>query len=131
MKTAVLDIAASKTGALSILKDFYGYLKERGTSDNEWIFITGVTGILEDVPEKKIRVICREDVKASSKNRLRFDLFTGKAFLEGRTSNLTLYTNCLPKGRQESITHIILLLYKKVKQNKCPQLFMKNNGDKR
>ncbi len=99
LKTAVLDIAASKTGALSILKDFYGYVKERGSSDNEWIFITGVPGILEDVPEKKIRVICREDVKASSKNRLMFDLFTGKGFLEeiGADAVFSLQ-NTLPRG---------------------------------
>ena len=28
MKILVLDIAASKTGALSVLKDFYGYVRE-------------------------------------------------------------------------------------------------------
>ncbi len=82
MKIAVLDIAASKTGALSILRDFYGYVREYRNPANEWVFITGVPGILEDIPEKKISVICREDVKASSKNRLMFDLFTGRGFME-------------------------------------------------
>ncbi|MBR5375972.1 MAG: glycosyltransferase [Lachnospiraceae bacterium] len=99
LKIAVLDIAASKTGALSILRDFYGYVKDRDSCENEWIFITGVPGILEDVPEKKIRVICRDDVKASSKNRLMFDLFTGKDFLKSLSPDVVFsLQNTLPSG---------------------------------
>ncbi|MBO4374598.1 MAG: hypothetical protein J5829_05790 [Lachnospiraceae bacterium] len=99
MKIAVLDIAASKTGALSILRDFYGYVKDHKNPENEWVFITGVRDILEAVPEKKISVICREDVKASSKNRLMFDLFSGKKFLESLSPDVVFsLQNTLPKG---------------------------------
>lgn len=99
MKIAVLDIAASKTGALSILRDFYGYVREYRNPANEWVFITGVPGILEDIPEKKISVICREDVKASSKNRLMFDLFTGRGFMESLNADVIFsLQNTFPKG---------------------------------
>jgi len=98
MRIAVLDIAASKTGALSILKDFYDYVLNN-PDGNEWIFITGVEGVLKDVPEKKISVICREDVKASSKNRLKFDLFTGAGFIKSLNADVLFsLQNTLPKG---------------------------------
>ena len=99
LKIAVLDIAASKTGALSILRDFYGYVAEYRDPANEWVFVTGVPGILKDIPEKKISVICREDVKASSKNRLMFDLFTGKGFLERLGADVVFsLQNTFPRG---------------------------------
>ncbi|MCR5651449.1 MAG: glycosyltransferase [Lachnospiraceae bacterium] len=99
MKIVILDIAASKTGALSILKDFYGFVRDHGSGGNEWIFVTGVRDILEDIPEKKIRVICREDVKASSKNRLMFDLFSGKGFVESLGPDVVFsLQNTLPRG---------------------------------
>ncbi len=120
LKIAVLDIAASKTGALSILKDFYGYVKDREKSENEWIFITGVPGILEDVPEKKISVICREDVKASSKNRLMFDLFSGKGFIESLNPDVVFsLQNTLPRGLKCAKTVLYVhqpLGYQKVKR---------------
>ena len=35
MKILVLDIAASKTGALSVLKDFYGYVREHSCEGSD------------------------------------------------------------------------------------------------
>ncbi len=61
--------------------------------------MTGVPGILQDAAEKNISVICRQDVKASSKNRLKFELFTGKAFVEGLKADVVFsLQNTLPKG---------------------------------
>ncbi len=97
-KIAVLDIAASKTGALTILQDFYRYVRTH-PDGNEWIFVTGVEGILEDAPEEKLRVICRSDVKASSGRRLRFDLFSGKDFLKSLQADIVFsLQNTLPYG---------------------------------
>ncbi len=97
-KIAVLDIAASKTGALAILQDFYRYVRNH-PDGNEWIFVTGVEGILEDVPEKKIRVICRSDIKASSGRRLLFDLFSGKDFIQSLRADIVFsLQNTLPRG---------------------------------
>ena len=98
-KIAVLDIAASKTGALSILRDFYDQVK--GHPDgNEWIFITGAEGILEDCPESRIRVFVRSDVKASSKARLWFDLVTGAGYIRSLGADVLFsLQNTLPRGK--------------------------------
>ena len=40
MRIVVNDIAASKGGALTVLKDFYNCVRENDT-DNEWIFLLG------------------------------------------------------------------------------------------
>lgn len=98
MKIVVLDIAASKTGALTILRDFYGYVVSSGDK-NEWIFITGIKDALEERPDSNIKVICREDVKASSKSRLKFDLFTGAGYIESlKPDVLFSLQNTLPRG---------------------------------
>ena len=110
MRIVVLDIAASKTGALTILRDFYEYVcSEPG--NNEWIFITGTEDALPETgnkddeekngadPEGTIRVICRPDVKASSKNRLRFDLLTGAGYIKSlKPDVLFSLQNTLPRG---------------------------------
>ncbi len=96
MKIAVLDIAASKTGALSILTDFYNYIRQN-PDDNEWIFITGVKDILGSA--ENIRVECREDVKSSSAARLRFDLFTGAEYIKSLGADVLFsLQNTLPRG---------------------------------
>lgn len=79
MRIVVNDIAASKTGALAILLDFYEYVKNHG-KEHEWIFLTGVKCI--DNPPENIRVIIMDHVKKSQKDRLKFDLLTGSDFLE-------------------------------------------------
>ncbi len=98
MKIVVLDIAASKTGALSILRDFYEYVSSLKDS-NEWIFITGMEDALEERTDGSIKIICRPDVKASSRNRLKFDLFTGAGFIESlKPDVLFSLQNTLPRG---------------------------------
>ncbi len=73
----VNDIAASKTGALSILTDFYHYIAEHDT-DNEWIFLLGGP-FIEETDRIQVRVM--QEVKKSWINRLRFDLFTGASYI--------------------------------------------------
>lgn len=117
MRIVVLDIAASKTGALTILRDFYDYIRSN-PGNNEWIFITGTEDALPETgpscdgknagsddpcgegnPGGSIRVICRPDVKASSKNRLRFDLLTGAAYIKSfKPDVLFSLQNTLPRG---------------------------------
>ncbi|MCR5526533.1 MAG: glycosyltransferase [Lachnospiraceae bacterium] len=95
-KIAVLDIAASKTGALSILRDFAAFIRDND-KENEWIFITGAEGLLEE--SERIRVIARPDVKASKVNRLKFDWFEGAKFLSSLECDVVLsMQNTLPKG---------------------------------
>ncbi len=98
-RIAVLDIAASKTGALSVLRDFAAHISQSG-QDNEWIFITGTDYALKEnevAPHLKVRV--RSDVKSSRLNRLKFDHLTGCKYLESLRPDLIFsLQNTLPKG---------------------------------
>lgn len=77
MRIVVNDIAASKTGALSILTDFYHYIAEHDR-ENEWIFLLGGSYIEET---ERIKVHVMQKVKKSWINRLCFDLFTGASYI--------------------------------------------------
>ena len=79
MRIVVNDIAASKTGALAILMDFYDHVARCG-SDHEWIFLTGIDCIKDPPPFIKVRVM--DEVKRSGRDRLKFDLIRGSAFIE-------------------------------------------------
>lgn len=79
MRIVVNDIAASKGGALTILKDFYACVRENDT-ENEWIFLLG-DNILEETDN--IKIITLPHIKNSRKKKLLFDLFTGKKFING------------------------------------------------
>lgn len=120
MKILVLDVAASKTGALSVLRDFYTHVKDSasdlcgGDDSNpepvEWIFVTGAEGILESVPDKKISVIVRDDVKASSYARLGFELFSGGAWVNKISPDIVFsLENLLPRGIDKAIKQVLYI----------------------
>ena len=99
MRIVVLDIAASKTGAMSVLRDFYEYVRSEAAACNEWIFVTGVKDALKPSDNANIRIIVRDDVKASSKNRLIFDLVNGGAWVNSLKPDAVLsFQNTLPCG---------------------------------
>ena len=94
----VLDIAASKTGALSILRDFYNCIN-KNPDGNRWIFVTGVEAILDPPSDSSISIICRSDVKASPFKRLKFELADGAGFLKKYSPDVVFsLQNTLPKG---------------------------------
>lgn len=95
MRIVVNDIAASKTGALAILKDFYQYVREYAT-EHEWIFLTG-DDYLEKTEHISIQVM--KEVKKSQKNRLMFDLVQGSSFIEKLKPDVVLsLQNTLTRG---------------------------------
>lgn len=77
MKIVVNNIAASKGGAMSILKEFYDYIKHND-SENEWIFLLADKYIDET---ENIKVITLPKVKSKWINRLKFDFFLGKKLI--------------------------------------------------
>lgn len=79
MRILVNDIAASKTGALAILMDFYEYVKNN-CQEHEWIFLTGIDCIKDAPAHIKVQVM--DKVKRSQKDRLYFDMVSGSAFIE-------------------------------------------------
>ena len=100
MRIVVDDIAASKTGALSVLRDFYNAVTEyegsKAGSSNEWIFVLG-DKLLEETDN--VKVIVRDDVKSSRKERLMFDLKSGAGFFESlKPDVLFSLQNTLPRG---------------------------------
>ncbi len=113
MKILVLDIAASKTGALSVLKDFYSYLAENAEKKDSpvyWTFVTGAPGILEAVPDKNIDVIVREDVKASSKARLKFELMNGGGWINSLSPDIVFsLENLMPRGIKDGIGQVLYI----------------------
>lgn len=110
MKILVLDIAASKTGALSVLRDFYGYVRDNADTSVNWTFVIGVAGLIEPVPEKNIDVILRDDVKASWKERLRFELFTGGKWINKISPDIVFsLENMLPRGIADDIQQVLYI----------------------
>ena len=78
MRIVVNDIAASKGGALTVLKDFYNCVKENDT-ENEWFFLLG-DKLLEETAN--IKIITLPEIKKSRMKKLAFDFFTGKKFIK-------------------------------------------------
>lgn len=78
MRIVVNDIAASTTGAMTILKQFYNYILENDT-ENEWIFFLG-DRYLEETG--KIKIICFPEIKASRVRKVLFDCFYGRKVVE-------------------------------------------------
>ena len=112
----VLDIAASKTGALSILRDFYDHVREHAVTDaggkpvNRWTFVTGVKDILQPVPERCIEVLLREDVKASQAARLRFELVTGGKWINGFAPDVVFsLENMIPRGVDGAVRKVLYI----------------------
>lgn len=99
LRIVVLNIAASKTGALSVLRDFYRevVLDPRGA---EWFFIVGAAGLIEESEaHPDIHIVIRDDVKRSKVRRLRFDHFEGALFLKSFKPNVIFsMQNTLPYG---------------------------------
>lgn len=79
MRIVVNDIAASSGGAMTVLKQFYEYVRQHDT-ENEWIFLLG-DHYLEET--ETIRVIVRSDVKSSWLKKIWFDCFVGRRFING------------------------------------------------
>lgn len=77
MKIVVNDIAASSGGVLSVLKDFYQYIRDNDR-ENEWYFLVGGDYIQ---PTDRIHVIQLPQVKGSYLKRLSFDFFTGRKLI--------------------------------------------------
>lgn len=97
MRIVVNDIAASKTGALAILKDFYEYVKNN-EFEHEWIFLTG--GDYIEPVEGRIEVKVLSEVKKSQKNRLMFDLWSGRKYISSLKPDVVLsLQNTLTTGK--------------------------------
>ncbi len=105
MRIVVNNIAASKTGALSILRDFYGYILEN-EKEHEWIFVLG-DELLE--ARDNVKVLVRKDVKASRGKRLIFDIKEGAQYFKSLEPDVLFsMQNTLPngyKGRQAVYVH--------------------------
>lgn len=86
MRIVVNDIAASKGGAMTILKQFYDYIVEHDDS-NEWIFLLGDYYLKET---NRIRIITLPEVKNSRIKKVIFDCFTGKRFISSLKPDLVI-----------------------------------------
>lgn len=77
MRILINDIAASTGGAMTVLKDFYAYIRDNET-EHEWIFLLG-DYYLEET--ERIKVIALPDIKRSRVKKLVFDFLTGRKYI--------------------------------------------------
>lgn len=78
MRVIVNDIAASTGGALTILRDFYNFIKNnKQASEHEWIFL--LSDIYIEETENIKTIILKENKKW--KNKIIFDFITGKKYI--------------------------------------------------
>ncbi len=78
MRIIVNDIAASKGGAMTVLKQFYDYIRENDTQ-NEWIFMLGEKYLEET---ENIKIECFPKIKSSRIKKLLFDCFFGRRIVK-------------------------------------------------
>ena len=104
MRIVVIDIAASKTGALSILNDFYEYVKQY-ESMHEWIFLLSKPYLEET---EHIKVIEMPQVKKNWFERICFDMVTGASYIEKLKPDLVFsLQNTLLRGyRGKQVVYI-------------------------
>ncbi len=78
MRIVVNDIAANSGGVLTVLKDFYQFVKEND-KENEWIFL-----VCDDFIEstENVKVLKLPEIKNSYIKRLIFDFITGKKLVK-------------------------------------------------
>lgn len=70
MRIAVIDVAAESGGALSVLKDFLGYLLSLENDENEYyVFVSKEIGIVKN----NIHYILKPEIKKSWLNRLKWE----------------------------------------------------------
>lgn len=77
MRIVVNDIAADGGGVLTVLLDFYQYIRDND-KENEWFFLLGGDFI---EPTDRIHVIKLPQVKQSYLKRLQFDFLTGRKMI--------------------------------------------------
>jgi glycosyltransferase involved in cell wall biosynthesis len=78
LRIVVNDIAASTGGALSILTEFYNFIKTSGDK-NDWVFLLGDNYLKET---ETIKIIILPQIKASWIRRVWFDFFSGKRMIK-------------------------------------------------
>ena len=95
MRILVNDLAASRTGALAVLKSFYDYVCENDT-ENEWIFL--ISGEYLE-PKDNIKVATYPGVKKSWMHKLWFDLFSGRKVINKYSPDYVLsLQNIITRG---------------------------------
>lgn len=95
MKIVVINTAASEGGAISVLLDFYNYLI-KSNDKNEWIFILSDLYIKET---KNIKVIVNKKAKSNWINRLKWEFYEGKNFINNLNPDIVFsMQNTLSKG---------------------------------
>lgn len=86
MTIVVNDIAASTGGAMTVLRDFYTYVCEHD-HENQWIFLLGEKYFEET---QNVKIIPLPHIKKSKKNKLIFDLFTGRKYIHALQPDVVL-----------------------------------------
>ena len=87
MRIVVNDIAVDAGGGMSILRQFYQYIRSSGDT-NEWYFLLGDRYI---EPAGNIHVITLPRVKASRPYRLWFDFVTGRKVINDLAPDVVFY----------------------------------------
>ena len=87
MRIVVNNIAASKGGAMTVLKDFYNCVCEND-KENEWIFLLGDKYFEET---ENVKIITLPEIKKSSIKKVMFDFFKGKKFIHNLKPDVVFF----------------------------------------
>ncbi|MCX0407784.1 glycosyltransferase [Clostridium perfringens D] len=104
MKILVNYIAASKGGAMSILKEFYEYIKEND-KENTWVFLLS-DNYIEKTNTIQVKVL--KNVKKSWINRLKFDFFYGKKIINEINPDVvfSMQNTCIRRINKKQILYV-------------------------
>lgn len=95
MRIAVIYFATERGGGLSILNDFYEYIKARD-KENEWIFLLN-DKYIEETERIKIKLV--QKYKKSWFKRLKFDYIDGKKIIKDLNIDYILnFQNTMIRG---------------------------------
>lgn len=86
MRIVVNDIAASKSGAMTILSEFYNYVCQND-KENEWFFLLSDSCFKQT---ENVKIIVRKDIKKSKIKKIIFDFICGKYFIQSLNPDVVL-----------------------------------------
>jgi glycosyltransferase involved in cell wall biosynthesis len=109
MKIAVINVAASSGGALSVLKEFYSYIRNNRQNNNgqdlEWLFLVTTPQLEED---EHIKVINFPWIKESWFHRAFWDFYVAPRIIQDYDADIvfSMQNVCIPRIKIPQVLYV-------------------------